>query len=170
MRNLKYHKRDNKCQWIRCSPVSGTNASTAEVTMHQAHALRRHIIKSLRMLQVTKRIIIAPLQVRLTLMIFLLLALRTANQLLQTWSKVLQGTRQEHRDVLLAPKSHESHLRLVPIPHNKISITCHQCTHQIISHHLLIFQSHSRHHLLHLLMRLMHIQPLCQIFQLRSPL
>ena len=39
---------------------------------------------------------------------------------------------------------------------------------QIILHHLLIFQSHSHHHLLHLLMRLMHIQSLCQTFQLRS--
>ena len=71
--------------------------------------------------------------------------------------------------LLLAPESHKLHLRLVPIPHNKTSITCRQCTHQIISHHLLIFQFHSCHHLLHLLMHLMHIQPLCQIFQLRSP-
>ena len=44
----------------------------------------RRILKSLRLLQVTKRIIIAPLQVRLTIMIFLPLALRTASQLLQT--------------------------------------------------------------------------------------
>ena len=67
-----------------------------------------------------------------------------------------------------SPES-QSHLRLVPILHNKTSITCRQCTHQIISHHLLIFQFHSRHHLLHLLMHLMHIQPLCQTFQLHSP-
>ena len=39
---------------------------------------------------------------------------------------------------------------------------------QIFSHHLLISQFCSRHLLLHLLMRLMHIQPLCQTFQLRS--
>ena len=39
---------------------------------------------------------------------------------------------------------------------------------QILSHHLLISQFCSRHHLLHLLMRLMHIQPLCQTFQLHS--
>ena len=39
---------------------------------------------------------------------------------------------------------------------------------QTIMHHLLIFQSRSRHHLSHLLMHLMHIQPLCQTFQLRS--
>ena len=39
---------------------------------------------------------------------------------------------------------------------------------QTILHHLLIFQSRSRHHLLHLLTPLMHIQPLCQTFQLRS--
>ena len=71
-------------------------------------------------------------------------------------------------DVLLAAESHESHLRLVPTPHNKTSIMCHQCIHQIISHHLLIFQFHSCHHLLHLIMHLMHIQPLCQTFQLRS--
>ena len=51
----------------------------------------------------------------------------------------------------------------------KTSITCRQCTHQIISHHLLIFQFRSRHHLLHLLMHLMHIQPLCKTFQLHSP-
>ena len=93
-------------------------------------------------------------------MIFLLLASRTANQLLQTRLQVLQGTWQEHRDILLVPKSHESHLRLVPIPHNKTSITCHQCTHQIIFHHLLIFQLCSHHHLLHRLMCLMYIQPL----------
>ena len=37
-----------------------------------------------RMLQVTKRIIIVPLQVRLTIMFFFPLALRTASQLLQT--------------------------------------------------------------------------------------
>ena len=84
MRNLKRNKRDNRRQWIHCSQVSGTNASTAEVITHQAHALRRHVLKLLRMLQVTKRTIIVPLQVRLTLMIFLLLAPRTANQLLQT--------------------------------------------------------------------------------------
>ena len=66
----------------RGSPVSGTNASTAEVTTHQARALQRCILKSLRMLQVTKRIIIVPMQVRLTIMIFFLLALRTASQLL----------------------------------------------------------------------------------------
>ena len=170
MRNHKRNKRDNRRQWIRCSQISGTNAFTAEVITHQARALRRHILKSLRILQVIKRMIMAPLQVRLTLMIFLLLAPRTANQLLQTRLQVLQGTWQEHRDVLLAPESHESHLRLVPLPHNKTSITSHQCTHQIISHHLLIFQFRSRHHLLHLLMHLMHIQPLCQIFQLHSPL
>ena len=56
--------------------------------------------------------------------------------------------RQEYKDVLLVPKSHGSHLRLVPVLHSKISITCHQCTHQIISHHLLIFQSLSHQHLL----------------------
>ena len=39
---------------------------------------------------------------------------------------------------------------------------------QIILHHLLIFQFRSCHHLLHLLMHLMHIQPLCQTFQLCS--
>ena len=39
---------------------------------------------------------------------------------------------------------------------------------QTIMHHLLIFPSRSRHHLSHLLMRLMHIQPLCQTFQLHS--
>ena len=61
----------NKC--IRC-----------EVITHQAHALQGHILKSLRILQVIKRMIMALLQVRLTLMIFLLLALRMANQLLQT--------------------------------------------------------------------------------------
>ena len=61
-------------------------------------------------------------------------------------------------------------LRLVPVLHSKILITCHQCIHQIISHHLLIFQSHFHHHLLHPLMCLMHIQLLCQIFQPRSPL
>ena len=72
--------------------------------------------------------------------------------------------------LLLAPKSHESHLRLVPVLHSKIFITCHQYTHQIISHHLLIFQSRSRHHLLHPLMHLMHIQLLCQTFQPCSPL
>ena len=48
------------------------------------HALQRHILKSLRILQVIKRMIKVPLQVMLTLMIFLLLAPRTANQLLQT--------------------------------------------------------------------------------------
>ena len=35
-------------------------------------------------------------------------------------------------------------------------------------HHHLIFQFHSHHHLLHLLMYLTHIQPLCQTFQLPS--
>ena len=39
---------------------------------------------------------------------------------------------------------------------------------QTIMHHLLIFQSRSHHHLSHLLMHLMHSQPLCQTFQLRS--
>ena len=38
---------------------------------------------------------------------------------------------------------------------------------QTILHHL-IFQFRSCHHLLHLLMHLMHIQPLCQTFQLCS--
>ena len=79
----------------------------------------------------------------------------------------LQRTQQEHRDILLVPES-QSHLRLVPILHHKTSITCHQCTSQIILHDLLIFQFRSRHHLLHLLMHLMHIQPLCQTFQLHS--
>ena len=78
-RNPKCHKRCNRCQWIRGSPVSGTNASTAEVTTHQAHALQRRTLKPLRMLQVTKRIIIMPLQVRLTIMIFLPLVLRMAS-------------------------------------------------------------------------------------------
>ena len=169
MKNHKRNRRDNRHQWIRYSQISGTNAFTAEVIMHQTHALQRHVLKSLRMLQVIKCMIMVPLQVRLTLMIFLLLAPRMANQLLQTCLQVLQGTWQEHRDVLLAPESHESHLRLVPILHNKTSITCHKYTHQIISHHLLIFQFHSCHHLLHLLMHLIHIQPLCQIFQLHSP-
>ena len=59
-------------------------AFTAEVNTHQARALQRHILKLLRILQVIKRMIMAPLQVRLTLMIFLLLAPRTANQLLHT--------------------------------------------------------------------------------------
>ena len=56
-----------------------------------------------------------------------------------------------------------------PNTSQQTSIACRQCTHQIISHQLLIFQFHSPHHLLHLLMHLMHIQPLCQIFQLCSP-
>ena len=56
-----------------------------------------------------------------------------------------------------------------PNTSQQTSIACRQCTHQIISHHLLISQFHSRHHLLHLLMHLMHIQPLCQTFQLCSP-
>ena len=38
-RNPKCHKRCNRRQWIRGSPVLGTNASTAGVTMQQAHAL-----------------------------------------------------------------------------------------------------------------------------------
>ena len=84
MRNHKCNKRDNRRQWIQCSQISGTNAFTAEVITHQARALRRHVLKSLRMLQVIKRMIITPLQVRLTLMIFLLLAPRATNQLLQT--------------------------------------------------------------------------------------
>ena len=49
----------------------------------QTHALQRHILKSLQILQVIKHIIMAPSQVRLALMIFLLLAPRTASQLLQ---------------------------------------------------------------------------------------
>ena len=77
-------QRDNRHQWIRCSQMSGTNAFTVEVTTHQARALRRHVIKPLRMLQVIKRMIMVPCQVRLTLIIFLLLAPRTASQLLQT--------------------------------------------------------------------------------------
>ena len=77
-------QKDNRRQWIRCSQISGTNAFAAEVITHQAHALQRHVLKSLRILQVIKSMIKAPLQVRLTLMIFLLLAPRTANQLLQT--------------------------------------------------------------------------------------
>ena len=39
LRNPKCNKRDNRRQWIRCSQISGTNAFTAEVTTHQAHAL-----------------------------------------------------------------------------------------------------------------------------------
>ena len=73
----------------------------------------------------------------------------------------------EHGDVLPVPES-QSHLRLVPILHNKTSIACRQCTPQTIMHHLLISQSRSHHHLSCLLMRLMHIQPLCQTFQLCS--
>ena len=87
----------------------------------------------------------------------------TAANMLQ----VLQRNWRGHRDILLVPES-QPHHRLVPILHNKTSIACRQCTHQTILHHLLIFQFCSRHHLLHLLMCLMHIQPLCQTFQLHS--
>ena len=106
-------------------------------------------------------------QVRLTLITLLLLAQRTADRLLQTCLQVLQRTREEPKDVLLAPES-KSHLRLVPTLRNRTAIMCCQCTPPILSHHLLISQFHSRHHLLHPLMHLMHIQPLCQTFQLHS--
>ena len=43
--------------------------------------------------------------------------------------------------------------------------TSQQNSYNISSHHLLIFQFHFHHHLLHPLMCLMHIQLLCQIFQ-----
>ena len=76
-------------------------------------------------------------------------------------------TWEEPRDVLLAPES-KSHLRLVPTLRNRTAIMCRQCTPQILSHHLLISQFLSCHHLLHPLMCLMHIQPLCQTFQLHS--
>ena len=73
----------NKHQWTRGFSVSETNASTVEVTTHQAHALRRHNLKPLQTLQVTKCIIVVPVQVRLTIMLLFPLALRMASQLLQ---------------------------------------------------------------------------------------
>ena len=52
--------------------------------------------------------------------------------------------------------------------HQNGTKTFHQCTPQILSHHHVISQFHSSHHILHLLMRLMQIQLLHQTFQLHS--
>ena len=76
-------QRHNRRQWIRGFPVSETNASTVEVTTHQARVLRGCNLKPLQALQVTKCIMVVPVQVRLTIMLLFPLALRTASQLLQ---------------------------------------------------------------------------------------
>ena len=131
--------------------MSGTNASTAEVTTHQARAL------PLRRVHVIKHMIMVPRQVRLKPIILLLLAPEEAHQRLQTCLKVLRRTRQGHKDVLLAPEN-RSHLRLVLVFHNQTPIVYHQCTPKIILHHAPIFQFHFCHHLLHLLMCLMHVR------------
>ena len=82
-RHPKCHKRHNRHHWTRGFPVSETNASTVEVTMHQVRVLQGRNLKPLQALQVTKCIMVAPVQVRLTVMLLFPLALRTASQLLQ---------------------------------------------------------------------------------------
>ena len=116
-------------------------------------------------------IMVVPVQVRLTIILLFLLALRAVSQLLQARLRLLWWiTQQEHKDVHLVPKHHGLHLRLVLILLNKILTTYHQCNHQINFHHLLISQFHFHPHLLHPLMCQMHIQLLYQIFQQWSPL
>ena len=79
-RHPKCHKRYNRHQWTRGFPVSETNASTVEMTTHRARALRGCNLKPLQTIQVTKRISVVPLQVRLTIMLLFPLALSKNGQ------------------------------------------------------------------------------------------
>ena len=139
--------------------------------MHQEHVLRGRNIKPLQALQVIQRIMAVPAQVRLTIILLFLLALRMVSQLPEARLHLLWcTTRQEHKDVHLVPKHSRLHLRLVLIRLNKILTTYYQCNYQINFHHILISQFHFHPHLLHPLMCQMHIQLLYQIFQQRLPL
>ena len=107
--------------------------------MHQEHVLRGRNLKPLQALQTIRHIMVVPVQVRPTIILLFLLALRTVSQLPEARLRLLWWTtRQGLKDVRLVPKHHKLHLRLVLILLNKILTTYHQCNYQINSHHLLI--------------------------------